>query len=134
MMTQSTVSGLHYSTTRRGSPMRSRARLAQRAVSAAHCLLAFRQYSVRPVAAAFQVSIRSVRRGQLLLEEGNPELLANTLLGRTSLTEAAVIIGAVQTMCAAQIVQQADSRLSRVIVTLRLPLGARATVLSGASK
>jgi hypothetical protein len=65
-------------------------RVALRAVGAAQCLAG--PHDVRPTADAFRVSVRSVRRAQLLLEDGNRELVADTLLGRTSLTDAETII------------------------------------------
>ena len=75
----------------RASPTKLGAKTAQRAVLAAHCV-AWHQRGVRPLADAFHVSRRSLRRGQLLLESGNRELLADVLLGRCSLTAAATAL------------------------------------------
>jgi hypothetical protein len=70
---------------------RIRTRLAQRAVLAAQSVLAG-QVPLSYAARLFYVSRRSIGRGQLLLCEGNPELVADTLEGQYSLTEAEAIV------------------------------------------
>ena len=71
-------------------------------------------------------------RGSTHLAALAPDLLLHT--SREIFFGGSVRAGGFQTTCIAQVVQQADSRLARLMVTVQVPLGSRSAVTSGTAK
>ena len=92
MMTQQYVKGNGHDCWLELQPSRRvRTRLVQRAFLAAQAVIAG-QVTATYAASLFDVSVRSIRRGQLLIRDGNPQLVTGTLEGRWSLTDAEIIV------------------------------------------
>jgi hypothetical protein len=76
---------------------RVRTRLGQRALIAAHCVEQSRTQKSY-VASLLHVSLRSLRRGQQLLRDGNPELIDQVLNGQLTLYEAITVLADAETI------------------------------------